>query len=122
MRFAIAQSAAYQRARAGRIARVEHVHVERNTIAAASLLRNLDRLINTGVQSTFINLAHRKESNAQRPDQITFARIDVAPAHMRTVFGIKLRSKTADVHKFGRAVTEQGGQRHSVNIPRWRSL
>ena len=116
MRFAIGQSTANQRARAGRIARIQSIDVKRHCVTCGRARSDRDRVVHARSHAAFIDLSHREETNSQFVDQFPFTRIDVACTDVSTKLRIDFRCETANIRKLWCAVAKQRGQRHSVNV------
>src|SRR5262249_58827988 len=118
MCFTITEAAPHERAGAWSIAGVENINIKCNGKSCGSLPRNLNRVIHTSGQATFIDLAHGEKPHSQPANKIALARIQVTRADVRTYLRIELWCKAPDVYEFGCTIAQQRRQGHAMNVTR----
>src|SRR5215510_10212183 len=101
---------------AGRVIRIDKIHIHGDMEAGRAPRGQPHRFVHHRAHSAFVEFAHRDHANARRFERYRLLGIDAARANQDAVFRMDFRSETADVGQVRRAVSEDGGERHSMNV------
>jgi hypothetical protein len=108
-----AQAVVFGDGDAGRIAGVERIDVEGQAESALGRADDFERVGEHGVEAAPFDFFHRKNADAKRFDQSSFTGLEAPHAHQADMLR---RKRGVFAAQFGRAVTQQSGERHAVDI------
>ena len=101
------------RAHAGRIARLDRVQIDRDSVAGGAGARDADRVVEHRVDAALLDLRHGEDLHAELGEESGLLGLIAADAYEAQVLG-RERPFGASGELRIRAVPEQRGERHSV--------
>src|SRR6201987_1894984 len=120
--FAIGGAAPYGSAHAGRVFRVDPVHIERDVVASGTAAGHAEGFFHDGAQAALIDVAHGEDFHSGAADGFFFMGVYIADADQHAIFRMHLRRKVKDVAQFSGTETHDGGERHAVDVAAGRGL
>src|SRR6266849_5926602 len=116
MGFAIGGAAPDRSANAGRVFRIDPIHIERDVIAGGAAAGHAESFFHHGAHAAFVDVAHGEDFDAGFADVFFFKVIDVADADEHAIFRLYFGREVVDVAEFDGRKAHERGERHAVDV------
>src|SRR5260370_7773477 len=104
-------------ANAGRVFRIDPIHIERDVIAGGAASGHAEGFLHDGAHAAFVDVAHGKDFDSGFADVFFFKVIDVADADEHAIFRLHFGREVVYVAEFDGRKAHDGGERHAVHLP-----